>query len=100
MRLSWRRSGRCLCRVRRALRKVYGPKILYQSNVTTGKPDSLHVDEKRPLILDTKYKPRYGVGAVDVDDVRQLAVKTADKMMMRSDRGEVRTARAIAKLHP
>ena len=42
-----------------ALRKAYGPKILYQANVTTGKPDFLYVDEARPLILDTKYKPRY-----------------------------------------
>ena len=42
-----------------ALRKAYGPKILYQTNVTTGKPDFLYVDEERPLILDTKYKPRY-----------------------------------------
>ncbi|MBO7621753.1 MAG: hypothetical protein J6T06_14665, partial [Victivallales bacterium] len=56
-----------------ALRKAYGPKILYQANVTTGKPDFLYVDEECPLILDTKYKPRYGAGTVDVDDVRQLA---------------------------
>ena len=33
--------------------------IIYQANVTTGKPDFLYVDEERPLILDTKYKPRY-----------------------------------------
>jgi len=34
--------------------------IIYLANVTTGKPDFLYVDEERPLILDTKYKPRYG----------------------------------------
>lgn len=56
-----------------ALRKAYGPKILYQANVTMGKPDFLYADEERPLILDTKYKPRYGTGTFDKDDVRQLA---------------------------
>jgi hypothetical protein len=38
-----------------------------------GKPDFLYVDEERPLILDTKYKPRYGTGTFNKDDVRQLA---------------------------
>ena len=52
-----------------ALRKAYGPKILYQANVTMGKPDFLYVDEERPLILDTKYKPRYGAETFDVGDV-------------------------------
>lgn len=41
--------------------------------MTTGKPDFLYVDGERSLILDTKYKPRYGAGSFDVDDVRQLA---------------------------
>ena len=44
------------------LRKAYGPKIIYQANVTTGKPDFLYVDEERPLILDTKYKLGYDAG--------------------------------------
>ena len=56
-----------------ALRKAYGSKILYQANVTTGKPDFLYVDEERPLILDTKYKPKYDAGRFDVEDIRQLA---------------------------
>ena len=38
-----------------------------------GKPDFLYADEEHPLILDTKYKPRYGTGTFDKDDVRQLA---------------------------
>ena len=66
-----------------ALRKAYGPKILYQANVTTGKPDFLYVDEERPLILDTKYKPRYSAGTFDVDDVRQLAGYARDRKALK-----------------
>ena len=70
-----------------ALRKAYGPKILYQANVTTGKPDFLYVDGERPLILDTKYKPRYGAGTFDVgdvlDDVRQLAGYARDRKVLK-----------------
>ena len=66
-----------------ALRKAYGSKILYQANVTTGKPDFLYVDEERPLILDTKYKPRYGTGTFDVDDVRQLAGYARDRKVLK-----------------
>ena len=66
-----------------ALRKAYGPKILYQTNVTTGKPDFLYVDEESPLILDTKYKPRYGAGTFDVDDVRQLAGYARDRKVLK-----------------
>lgn len=66
-----------------ALRKAYGPKILYQANVTTGKPDFLYVDEARPLILDTKYKPRYGAGAFDVEDIRQLAGYARDRKTLK-----------------
>ena len=66
-----------------ALRKAYGPKILYQANVTTGKPDFLYVDEACPLILDTKYKPRYGAGAIDVDDIRQLAGYARDRKVLK-----------------
>ncbi len=47
--------------------------------MTTGKPDFLYVDEERPLILDAKYKPRYGAGTFDVDDVRQLAGYARDR---------------------
>ena len=66
-----------------ALRKAYGPKILYQANVTTGKPDFLYVDEACPLILDTKYKPRYGAGTFDVDDIRQLAGYARDRKALK-----------------
>ena len=66
-----------------ALRKAYGPKILYQANVTTGKPDFLYVDEERPLILDTKYKPRYGAGRLDVEDIRQLAGYARDRKALK-----------------
>ena len=70
-----------------ALRKAYGPKILYQANVTTGKPDFLYVDEECPLILDTKYKPIYGAGTFDVgdvlDDVRQLAGYARDRKVLK-----------------
>ena len=70
-----------------ALRKAYGPKILYQANVTTGKPDFLYVDEERPLILDTKYKPRYGAETFDVgdvlDDIRQLAGYARDRKVIK-----------------
>ena len=66
-----------------ALRKAYGPKILYQENVATGKPDFLYVDEARPLILDTKYKPRYGAGAFDVEDIRQLAGYARDRKALK-----------------
>lgn len=66
-----------------ALRKAYGPKILYQANVTTGKPDFLYVDEEHPLILDTKYKPRYGAGMFDVDDIRQLACYARDRKVLK-----------------
>ena len=65
------------------LRKAYGPKIICQANVTTGKPDFLYVDEERPLILDTKYKPRYGAGTFDVDDVRQLAGYARDRKVLK-----------------
>ena len=57
--------------------------ILYQANVTTGKPDFLYVDGERPLILDTKYKPRYGTGTFDVDDIRQLAGYTRDRKVLK-----------------
>ena len=61
--------------------------ILYQANVTTGKPDFLFVDEVCPLILDTKYKPRYGAGTFDVgdvlDDVRQLAGYARDRKVLK-----------------
>ena len=66
-----------------ALRKAYGPKILYQANVTTGKPDFLYVDGERPLILDTKYKPRYGTGTFDKDDIRQLAGYARDRKALK-----------------
>ena len=70
-----------------ALRKAYGSKILYQANVTTGKPDFLYVDEERPLILDTKYKPRYGAETLDVgdvlDDIRQLAGYARDRKVLK-----------------
>ena len=57
--------------------------IIYQANVTTGKPDFLYVDEERPLILDTKYKPRYGTGTFDVDDIRQLAGYARDRKALK-----------------
>ena len=66
-----------------ALRKAYGAKIVYQANVTTGKPDFLYADEERPLILDTKYKPRYGTGTFDKDDVRQLAGYARDRKVLK-----------------
>ena len=51
--------------------------------MTTGKPDFLYVDEESPLILDTKYKPRYGAGTFDVDDVRQLAGYARDRKVLK-----------------
>ena len=66
-----------------ALRKAYGPKILYQENVATGKPDFLYVDEECLLILDTKYKPRYGAGTLDVDDIRQIAGYARDRKVLK-----------------
>lgn len=51
--------------------------------MTTGKPDFLYVDEERPLILDTKYKPRYGTGAFDKDDIRQLAGYARDRKVLK-----------------
>lgn len=67
-----------------ALRKAYGPKILYQTNVTTGKPDFLYVDERCPLVLDTKYKPKYDCGLFDVDDIRQLSGYARDRKVLRN----------------
>lgn len=66
-----------------ALRKAYGSKILYQANATTGKPDFLYADEERPLIFDTKYKPRYGTGTFDVDDIRQLVGYARDRKVLK-----------------
>lgn len=66
-----------------ALREAYGSKILYQANVTTGKPDFLYIDEERPLILDTKYKPRYSDVFPDVDDIRQLAGYARDRKVLK-----------------
>ena len=66
-----------------ALRKAYGPKIIYQVNVTTGKPDFLYVDEERPLILDTKYKRIYSEGKFEKDDVRQLAGYARDRKVLK-----------------
>ena len=57
--------------------------IIYQANVTTGKPDFLYFDEERPLILDTKYKPRYGAGTFDVEDIRQLAGYARDRKVLK-----------------
>ena len=57
--------------------------IIYQANVTTGKSDFLYVDGERPLILDAKYKPRYGAGAFDVDDIRQLAGYARDRKALK-----------------
>ena len=51
--------------------------------MTTGKPDFLYVDEECPLILDTKYKPRYGAGTFDVDDIRQLAGYARDRTVLK-----------------
>ena len=55
--------------------------------MTTGKPDFLYVDEERPLILDTKYKPRYGAETFDVgdvlDDIRQLAGYARDRKVLK-----------------
>ena len=51
--------------------------------MTTGKPDFLYVDEECPLILDTKYKPRYGAGTFDVDDIRQLAGYARDRKALK-----------------
>ena len=66
-----------------ALREAYGAKILYQANVTTGQPDFLYVDEERPLILDTKYKPKYGDSKFDVDDIRQLSGYARDRNVLK-----------------
>lgn len=57
--------------------------IIYQANVTMGKSDFLYVDEEHPLILDTKYKPRYGAGTFDKDDVRQLAGYARDRKVLK-----------------
>ena len=57
--------------------------IIYQANVTMGKPDFLYVDEEHPLILDTKYKPRYGAGIFDVEDIRQLAGYARDRKALK-----------------
>ena len=51
--------------------------------MTTGKPDFLYVDGERPLILDTKYKPRYGAGTFDVEDIRQLAGYARDRKVLK-----------------
>ena len=55
--------------------------------MTTGKPDFLYVDEECPLILDTKYKPRYGAETFDVgdvlDDIRQLAGCARDRKVLK-----------------
>ena len=51
--------------------------------MTTGKPDFLYVDEEHPLILDTKYKPRYGEVFPDVDDIRQLAGYARDRKVLK-----------------
>ena len=70
-----------------AMRKEYGSKIVYQANVTMGKPDFLYVDAECPLILDTKYKPRYGAETLDVgdvlDDIRQLAGYARDRKVLK-----------------
>ena len=51
--------------------------------MTTGKPDFLYADEEHPLIQDTKYKPRYGTGTFDKDDVRQLAGYARDREVLK-----------------
>lgn len=66
-----------------AMRKAYGSKIVYQANVTMGKPDFLYVDAECPLILDTKYKPRYGAGMFDNEDIRQLAGYARDRKVLK-----------------
>ena len=57
--------------------------IIYQANVTMGKPDFLYVDGERPLILDAKYKPRYGAGTFEVEDIRQLAGYARDRKVLK-----------------
>ena len=66
-----------------AMRKAYGSKIVYQANVTMGKPDFLYVDAECPLILDTKYKTRYGAGMFDNEDIRQLAGYARDRKVLK-----------------
>ena len=67
-----------------ALRKAYGPKILYQAKAATGYPDFLFKDTSQPMILDTKYKLRYdGAGKPCTDDIRQLAGYARDRCVLR-----------------
>ena len=66
------------------LREAYGKKILYQAKVATGYPDFLFQDSLQPMILDTKYKPRYGNdGKPLTDDIRQLAGYARDRCVLR-----------------
>lgn len=51
--------------------------------MTMGKPDFLYVDAECPLILDTKYKPRYGAGMFDNEDIRQLAGYARDRKVLK-----------------
>ncbi len=66
------------------LREAYGEKILYQAKVATGYPDFLFKDSLQPMILDTKYKPRYdNAGKPLTDDIRQLAGYARDRSVLR-----------------
>lgn len=66
------------------LRAAYGKKILYQAKGTTGYPDFLFKDTSSPMILDTKYKPRYDeTGKPCTDDIRQLAGYARDRSVLR-----------------
>ncbi len=67
-----------------ALRKAYGPKVLYQAKAATGYPDFLFKDTSQPMILDTKYKPRYAeAGKPRTDDMRQIAGYARDRTVLR-----------------
>jgi len=64
------------------LRNAYGNRILYQASVATGYPDFLYKDLESPLIIDTKYKPKYEGGWPCVDDVRQLSGYARDRSVL------------------
>lgn len=60
------------------LKDEYKDKIVYQFSSRSGKPDFLFIDEENPLVIDTKYKPKYANSYSELDDIRQISAYSRD----------------------
>lgn len=65
------------------LNEAYGEKVSYQFEGKTGLPDFLYRSNDFKAILDTKYIPKYEVGALDTYVVRQLSGYGRDISILR-----------------